>query len=93
MKVENNTLIAFLYSQRIMSSEIDNNLSSSANNLSSSVILKEEFDEGFEPTKEGKKNLDFFFLLMNEYIADFMNEKPVCECVCVCGKSIFSVCR
>lgn len=37
-----------------MSSEIDNNLSSSANNLSSSVILKEEFDEGFEPTKEGK---------------------------------------
>lgn len=39
---------------RIMSSEIDNNLSSSANNLSSSVILKEEFDEGFEPTKEGK---------------------------------------
>ncbi|XP_063709582.1 centrosomal protein of 164 kDa [Culicoides brevitarsis] len=35
-----------------MSSEIENNLSSSANNLSSSVILKEEFDEGFEPTKE-----------------------------------------
>uniref|UniRef100_A0A336MV13 CSON008022 protein n=1 Tax=Culicoides sonorensis TaxID=179676 RepID=A0A336MV13_CULSO len=35
-----------------MSSEIDNNLSSSANNLSSSVILKEEFDENFEPTKE-----------------------------------------
>lgn len=48
-----------------MSSEIDNNLSSSANNLSSSVILKEEFDEGFEPTKEGKcensGSLDFFF--------------------------------
>lgn len=40
-----------------MSSEIDNNLSSSGNNLSSSVILKEEFDEGFEPTSDGKWKL------------------------------------
>lgn len=45
-----------------MSSEIDNNLSSSGNNLSSSVILKEEFDEGFEPTSDGKwKLLNTFF--------------------------------
>lgn len=47
-----------------MSSDIDNNLSSSGN-LSSSIILKEEFDEASEPTPEGKK------LVLGE---NFMNE-------------------
>lgn len=79
-------LLSLSSTLRIMSSEIDNNLSSSANNLSSSVILKEEFDEGFEPTKEGKCKKEIIkwgkfwwpgiFSWMN--IADFMNEQYVC---------------
>lgn len=41
-----------------MSSDIDNNLSSSGN-LSSSIILKEEFDETFEVKPEGKSHFSF----------------------------------
>lgn len=47
-----------------MSSEnIDSNVS-----YSSSIILKEEFNDGFEPTKEGKLKKDFLNWLFKSRI-------------------------